>query len=79
MGFLDASDHSVGAERSRRVDSSLLIEAGFLGDQLGGEQPVDLVPGGCDLRGDGVAEHLADSREQVVADDRVLIRADPQG
>ena len=62
----------------RRVDACLLVQPGLLGDQLGGEQPVDLVPGGGDLGGDGVAEHLPDRAQQVVADDRVLLRADPE-
>ena len=60
------------------VDPGLLVEAGLFGDELGGEQPVDLVPGVGDLGGDRVTEHLADSAEQVVADDGVLLGPDAQ-
>lgn len=62
----------------RRVDAALLVQPGLLRDQLGGEQPVDLVPGRGDLGGDGVAEHLCDRAQQVVTDDRVLLGADPE-
>lgn len=78
-GLLDAADHAVGAERLRRVDVCLKIEPRLLGDQLGGEQPVDLVPGGADLRRDRVTEHLPDGAEQVAADDGVLLGSDPEG
>jgi hypothetical protein len=43
------------------------------------EQPIDLTPRGGDLGGDGVAQHLTDRGEQVLPNDRVLLRADPQG
>jgi hypothetical protein len=56
----DPPDHAVGAQRTGRVDAGLLVQAGFLGDQLCGEQPVDLVPCRGHLRSDGVAEDLAD-------------------
>ena len=78
VGLLDAPDHAVRAQRVRRVDARLLIEPGLLGDQLRGEQPVDLAPGVGDLGGHGVAEHLPDRGQQVVTDDRVLLRADPE-
>ena len=71
--LLDAADHAVRPQRARRVHPRLLVEPGLLGDELGREQPVDLVPGGGDLGGDRLAEHLTDRGEQVVADDRVLL------
>lgn len=37
-----------------------LVQAGLDGDQRVGHQPVDLVPGGCDLLGDGLAEDITD-------------------
>ena len=77
-GLLDAAHHAVRAQRARRVDARLLVEPGLLGDQLRREQPVDLAPGVGDLGGDGVAEHLPDRGQQVVTDDRVLLRADPE-
>ncbi len=46
------------------------------GDQGVRHQPVDLVPGGRDLGGDGLAEHLHDGGEQVLVDDPVLVVAD---
>ena len=70
--------HPIRAQRPGRVDTGLLIEAGLFGDELGGEQPVHLVPGVGDLRGDRVAEDLTDRGEQVMADDGVLLRADSQ-
>ena len=36
------------------------VETALLGDELAAEEPVDLVPGGRDLGGDGVAEDVAD-------------------
>jgi hypothetical protein len=56
----------------------LLVEPSLFGDQLGGEQPVDLVPGGADFRRHSLAEHLPDGAEQVTADDRVLLGSDPE-
>jgi len=53
------------------------VEAGLLGDELGGEEPVDLVPRVGDLGGDRVAEDLADRGQQVASDDRVLLRVTP--
>ena len=50
VGLLDPPDHPVGAQRPGRVDAGLLVEPGLLGDELGGEQPVHLVPGVGDLR-----------------------------
>ena len=61
-----------------RVDLRLLVQPGLLGDQLGREEPVHLVPGRRDLGGDGVAEHLPDRGQEVAADDRVLLRADSE-
>jgi hypothetical protein len=56
-----------------------LVQPGLFGNQLGGKQPVDLVPGLGDLGGDSVAEHFPDRAQQVVPDDRVLLWADPEG
>ena len=78
VGLLDPPDHAVRPHRVRRVDARLLVEPGLLRDELGREQPVDLVPGRGDLGRDGVTEHLTDRRQQVVSDDRVLLRADPE-
>ncbi len=67
MGLLDAPDDPVVAHRVCRVDVRLLVEPHFLGDELGGEQPIDLAPGVGDVGCDGVAEHLRD-RGEVVGD-----------
>ncbi len=79
MGLLDAPDDPVGAHRVCRVGVRLLVEPHFLGDELGGEQPIDLAPGVGDVGCDGVAEHLRDRGEEVVAHDGVLLRTNPEG
>ena len=78
MGLLDPPDHPIRTERSSRVNTSLLVEPRFLSDQLGGEQPVHLIPGSGDLGRDGLAEHLTDRSEEVVPDDGVLLRPDTE-
>ena len=78
MGLLDAPDDPVVAHRVCRVDVRLLVEPHFLGDELGGEQPIDLAPGVGDVGCDGVAEHLRDRGEEVVAHDGVLLRTKPE-
>ena len=70
VGLLDSPDHPVRPQRLGRVDTRLLIQPGLLGDQLRREQPVDLVPGGGNLRRHRVTEDLADGGQQVVTDDR---------
>jgi hypothetical protein len=77
-GLLDAPDHAVGPQRVGGIDVRRGVQPGLLGDELRREQPVDLVPGGGDLRRHRVAEHLADGGEQVVADDRVLLGRMPR-
>jgi len=79
VGILDAPDDPVGAPRVCRVDVRLLVEPHFLVDELGGEQPIDLAPGVGDVGCDGVAEHLRDRGEEVVAHDGVLLRTNPEG
>ena len=67
-----APPHRLGPHAARAVEAALLV------DQRVGHQPVDLVPGGGDLRGDRVAEHVDDRPHQVVVDDLVLVGADAQ-
>jgi hypothetical protein len=47
-------------------------------DQVVGHVPIELVPGGCDLFGDGIAQHVDDRREEVLADDGVLLSDGPE-
>ena len=65
VGFIDAAEHAVWTRRLVGVHIRLLVQARFLGDQLEREQPIDLTPGGGDLGGDGIAEHLTDGSEQI--------------
>lgn len=69
---------AVGPYGCGRVDVGLLVEPCLFGDQLGREEPVDLVPGGTDLRSHGLAEYLTHRAEQVAPDDGVLLRPDAQ-
>lgn len=48
-------------------------------DEAVGHQPVDLVPGRGDLRGDGLPQGVGDSPHQVMIDDLVLIGTDAEG
>ncbi len=52
------------------------VQAGFGGDQLGGQQPVRLVPRRQQLRRGGIAQHLGDRAQQMPPDDRVVARPD---
>lgn len=79
VGLLDGSDDPVGPGRGGGVDAGGGMEPGLFGNQLGGEEPVDLVPGCGDLGGDGVTEDLPHCGEQVMAHDRVLLWADSEG
>ena len=78
VGLLDPPHHPVRPQRPGRVDALLLVEPRLVRDELGREQPVDLVPGRGDLRRDGLTEHLPHGGQQVVAHDRVLLRPDPE-
>jgi len=78
-GFLDAAYDTVWAGRLGRIHGRLLVQPRLLGDQLEPEQPIDLAPSRSDLRCHGVAENLTDGGQQVLADDRVLLRTDAQG
>ncbi|CAM5316172.1 hypothetical protein SROCM77S_01156 [Streptomyces rochei] len=60
-------------------DPGLLVEAGLGGHERVGHQPVDLVPGGGDLGGDGVTEHLGYRGKEMTVDDLVLVRGDAEG
>ncbi|GAA3236714.1 hypothetical protein GCM10020256_55580 [Streptomyces thermocoprophilus] len=59
--------------------AALLVQPLLDRDQRVRHQPVHLVPGGGDLRGDGVAEDTRDRREQVLVDDGVLLGRDTEG
>ncbi|GAA3495842.1 hypothetical protein GCM10019016_029430 [Streptomyces prasinosporus] len=59
--------------------AALLVQPLLDGDQGVRHQPVDLVPGGGDLGGDGLAQDAGDGGEQVLVDDRVLVRGDAEG
>jgi hypothetical protein len=78
-GFLDAADHPVGTRRLVGVHVRLLVEPRLLGDQLQREQPINLAPGRGDLGRYSIAENLSDGSEQILADNRVLLRPDAQG
>jgi hypothetical protein len=56
-----------------RFEAGVLIQAGLEADQGACHQPVQLVPGGCDLRCDRRAQDIGDRGEQVGVDDLVLV------
>ncbi len=78
VGLLVPGYHPVRAPHLARGESGLRVQAVLQGDQGVGHQPVDLVPGGGDLGGDGIAQHLDDGREQVGVDHRVLVLGDAE-
>ena len=54
------------------------VDLGLAAREDLGEEPVRLGPGGDDLVGRGVAEHVLDRDEQVLADDRVVLGLNPE-
>ena len=77
--LLEALHHAVRTPGLLGIGPGRGIQLGLLGDQCGGEEPVDLVPGGGDLRSDGLTQHLLDGAQQVAAHDQVLRSLDAQG
>ena len=55
-----------------------VVQPALLVDEQVPHQPVDPVPGGGDLFSDGITEHIHDRPHEVVVDDLVLVRAEPQ-
>ncbi len=77
-GLLDPTDHAIRPGRLVRVDARLGIQPGFFSHQLGGEEPVHLVPGGADFRCNRLTKHVAHGAEEIPADDGVLLGSDAQ-
>lgn len=77
-GLIEALGHAPAAPEIGGIEVATFVEAGFGGDQPTGEQPVDLVPGRGDFRGDRGTEDRADRGEQMVTDERVLLGPDAQ-
>ncbi len=67
-----------GAEHVARLDARLGVELLLEADKDAGHDPVDLVPGLGDRRGDGLSEYVDDRGEQVVVDDLVLVLGDAE-
>lgn len=61
-----------------RIGACQRVQLGLFGDQRAAEKPVHLVPRRRDLRRDRVTEDGLHRLEQVVADDRVLLRLDSE-
>lgn len=78
LGLLDPGGHLPGVPHIARQDALLRVEALLDGDQGARHQPVDLVPGGGDLRGDRVAQDVGDGREQMGVHHLVLLRGHPE-
>ena len=77
--LVDAVGHPPGAPHVAAGEPGLLVEAGLKGDEAPGHEPVDLVPGGDDVGGRGLAEGLGDRGEQVLVHDHVLVLGDSEG
>ncbi|MCY1371924.1 hypothetical protein D9M69_590940 [compost metagenome] len=54
------------------------VDGFFRGDEQARQRFVGLAPGGDHLVGGGIAEHLLHGAQQVVADDRVVLRQHAQ-
>ncbi|MDQ0777710.1 hypothetical protein QF026_006176 [Streptomyces aurantiacus] len=89
-GLLDALDDLPGTPPAQPFAQAAVPQSAGLGparrvqplldgDERVRHQPVHLGPGGGHLRGDRLAEHVDDGGEEVLVDDRVLLRGDAQG
>ena len=76
--LLDPLGHPPGPPDRVRGEVHRVVQPAFLVDEHVRHQPVDLVPGRGDLGRDGVPQHVHDGPHQVVVDDLVLVRAQPQ-
>ena len=76
--LVDSLDDPVLAPRLLGVGAPERVEAGLLGEELAAEEPVDLIPCGGNIGGDGLAEDVTNCPHEVVADNRILVRLDPQ-
>ena len=73
----DALDHEVApAVPSTGLGRLIPVDRRLAADQQLRQEPVRLAPGRDDLRGRGLAEHIADRREQGVGDVRIMLRQD---
>ena len=76
--LVESLDDPVLAPRPFGVGTAQRVKFGFLGDELTAEEPVDLIPCGGNIGGDGLAEDVTNCPHEVVADNRILVRLDPQ-